>query len=95
MDRVAEFIERLRFAVPDAEVVFKNGSCFQLFLMIRAFRPDAIAWYDSIVGHVYTEVDGRFYDIDGPRRTLPDRSYVLATEPRIFKGAFRWKYRKP
>lgn len=93
-DSVLTFIEHLRYSVPDANVVFKYGSCFQLYLMIRAFKPDAIAWYDGVVGHVYTEVDGNFYDIDGIHKMIPKHSYVLAKEPRIFKQAFRWTYSK-
>jgi hypothetical protein len=89
-DPVAIFIAALRDYVPDADRRFTSGSCFGLFLLIRAFRPDVRAWY-APPGHVYTEVDGRFYDING-RVRLPEGSYLLTTERRILLGAFRWRF---
>jgi len=90
-DPVAIFVAELREYVPDAELRFTNGACFGLFRLIRAFRPDARPWYDSRIGHVYTEVDGRFYDIAG-RRRLPEGAMPLAEHKPRMARAWRWKF---
>lgn len=90
-DPVAVFLGELREYVPDADLRFTSGACFGLYLMIRAFRPDARPWYDPRAGHVYAEVEGRFYDIRGHVR-LPEGAVPLAGyKPRLAR-AWRWRF---
>jgi hypothetical protein len=90
-DPVAVFIGALREYVPDAPLRFTSGACFGLYRLIRAFHPDARAWYDPIAGHVYTEVDGRFYDIEG-RRPLPAAAVPLSEHKPRLARAWRWRF---
>jgi hypothetical protein len=90
-DPVAVFIGELREYVPDAPLRFTSGACFGLYRLIRAFRPDARPWYDPIAGHVYTEVDGRFYDIEG-RRPLPAVAVPLSEHKPRLARAWRWRF---
>lgn len=62
--------------------------------MIRAFRPDAIAMYSMIEGHVYTLVDGRFYDIRGRRNPPKDVLKINDCKPRLVLDAMRWRFGK-
>jgi len=65
-------IARLRDTHADFAYIYLNGCCYQLFLLLRDIWPQAKPWYDFKAGHVYTEIEGRFYDIRGKYRTLPE-----------------------
>ncbi len=45
--------------------VFVQGSCYQLFLILRSLFPQAKCLYDFKNAHVYTDIDGVIYDIRG------------------------------
>lgn len=53
------------------EYDFLHGLCWALFAHLRLFFPQAVAWYDPVVGHVYTEIDGVFYDVRGVMQKTP------------------------
>lgn len=84
------FLRRLRDSFPDSIHVYTRGSCFQLFLLLREIWPDSKPWYDGIEGHVYTEINGKFFDIKGEAEKK-DHWYRLEREPRIFVEAFSWR----
>ena len=63
--RLESFLARLREAHPDMETIFRRGSCYHLWLIVREALPDVECWYDSNEGHVYLKHEGRFYDIRG------------------------------
>lgn len=87
----AEFIETIRKSYVHAETVYTNGACYQFHLILKQVWPNAVPWYDSIVGHGLTEIEGRYYDITG-EVNLPLKSYPLAQEPRILEEAKTWKF---
>ena len=58
-------IAAIRQAVPDADHVFTQGRCYELWLIVRTVYPDAKPLYDPIVGHVYIKHEGAVYDITG------------------------------
>lgn len=62
------FLRLLRETHPDFEFMFLHGGCYHLFLILRALWPQAELWYVRNPGHVYTRIDGVFYDIRGRRR---------------------------
>lgn len=85
-------IDSLRNSVKASVKMFTDGKCFQLYLFLRNIYPHANAWYDPIVGHVYTEIDGTYYDIYGMHQYLPPKSYLLAENPKVNLEAFDWDY---
>lgn len=66
-NQVEKFLARLKDSHPDMEILYTTGGCFHLYLILRIFWPHAIPWYDYREGHVYTEIDGCYYDIRGKR----------------------------
>src|SRR5574340_268857 len=90
-DPITIFLNELREHVPDATLLFTSGGCYGLYLMIRAFYPTARPWYDPVAGHVYSEVNGTFYDIRG-RVRLPVGSVPLSTHKPKMARAWRWRF---
>lgn len=45
--------------------IFTQGGCYRLFEILNSIYPEAEPFYDEVLGHVYTRIDGRFYDIEG------------------------------
>lgn len=88
--RILRLISAIRGSFDDAIVVYTAGACYQFFLILRAFFPDAKPWYDGEAGHVLTRVGNRFYDITGEIKKT--HAYPLSNEPRIARSAHRWKY---
>ncbi len=66
--------------------ICRNGSCFQLYLLLKHLYPQAVAYEDS--NHVITEIDGCFYDIRGA--VLPDGHRRFDEDPRRFNEAYFW-----
>jgi hypothetical protein len=100
---VERFLATLRDSVPDAVNVFTTGNCFKLYLLLRTIYPQARPYYRIAAGHVYTEIDGDYYDIEGKvifyggvkwGWSKEQLTYML-DEPRIFKSAFRWQWSTP
>ena len=80
--------DAIRNSFKDAEFVYKNGSCYEFFKILRTIYPDAKPWTD--IDHVWTELNGKFYDIDGLRI---EGSEGLMDEACLFKKAHRWSSR--
>lgn len=83
----------MRKNIKNADVMFTQGKCYQLYLMLADLYPQAVAWYEPIQGHVFTEIDGKYYDINGEHESLPSSSYLFAEEDRAsLRNALEWDY---
>lgn len=85
------FIDAIRSSHPDIVALYTQGRCYDFFLIIRAIRPTAIAYYDHAEGHVYSLVGGRLYDIRGVSPRVPEKWRFL--EPLTYRGGHpphRW-----
>ena len=89
--KVLEFITTIRDSFEGSEVVYTQGACYHFYLILKCLFFDAVAWYDGIEGHVYTEIEGRFYDIRGEHKK--GNWYLLSSEPRIEREARGWMYK--
>lgn len=78
----------LRRSFKDAEFVYKNGACFELFLILRTIFPKAEPWWDG--GHVWTKIDGAFYDIDGRLAGATDHLKPMFGDRRLLWSACSW-----
>lgn len=83
-------LELLRETCDDIEYIFTNGGCYKLYEIIKLHHPLAKAWYDGVIGHIYTQVNERFYDIRGEHQFC-ESWYLLESEPDILKDAKSWK----
>ena len=58
------------------------GGCWALFEFLRGRYPEAVAWDDPVVGHIYTQIDGCYYDSKGVYVRLPACAYILNGDDR-------------
>ncbi len=86
-----QLINRLRESHPMMTRIFTNGSCYQLFLILKTVFPQAVCWYDPVIGHAYTEIDGRFYDITGRIYNLPQHAQPFCKENWPKHAPHRWQ----
>jgi hypothetical protein len=87
-----KIIEVIRNSFSNSVDVYTTGRCYQFHLILKSICPYAEPWYDGVVGHVYTKIGEKFYDINGE---LEDKYtintlYDLRTEPRILANAEEW-----
>jgi hypothetical protein len=85
-------IAAMRIGLNNASITFKSGKCFQLHRVLKCLYPDATCWYDAAVGHVYTEICGMYYDIDGAHEKLPPNSeqFNFSVAPMAYAKAHDW-----
>ena len=58
---ISEYLNRnKKMANKDMEDIFLNGSCLNLYLILRNIFPEAVPYYNS--DHIITKIDDRFYD---------------------------------
>ena len=56
-------ITAIRESHPDMVELYTKGQCYAFHRILKTMWPDALAWYAN--DHVYTEIDGLYYDIQG------------------------------
>jgi len=57
------FLERLRNSAPKITEIFKEGSCFNLYLILSTHYPQSTPYYNS--DHIITKINNHYYDIEG------------------------------
>lgn len=79
-ERVLTVIKVIRESFGGSIAVYTMGNCYQFYEILKAIFPEAEA-YES--GHVFTKIDGQFYDIRGKL----DRDLDLRpiTDPEMIK----------
>lgn len=71
--------------------MFTHGACYQLFLILRVLHPEAELFYQPNPGHVWTKINGAFYDIRGKRLRRPKGA--RKTTVKRLGQPHRWKKR--
>ena len=74
--QLVRMLDTLRTSHPDIEALYLYGQCYNLFRLIRVWRPDAEPWYDQMEGHIYTRVGAYWYDIRGVHYRLNSSASV-------------------
>lgn len=93
-NKVERLINAIRRSNPDSEYVYTRGLCFEFFLILRSMFPEANAYYSQEEGHVWTEIDGKFYDIYGMHFELPKDiekiDWTMTDKPSRWSGRFEF-----
>lgn len=74
--------------------MFTQGGCYQYHKMLKVVFPNAIAWYDPIEAHVYTEIDGRYFDIKGEHKFRENWFKMDDFKVDFTKEAENWRYER-
>ncbi len=61
--KVLSFIRTVRNSFIGADKVYKNGSCYQFYKILKTVFPEAKAYYN--VDHCITKISNKYYDITG------------------------------
>lgn len=89
--KLRALLDILRGAHPLIEHVFTLGACFELYRAVAVFIPEVQPYYDHNGGHVYLELGGLFYDINGVCRSVNKSKLVPMREDRkLMRGACKW-----
>ena len=92
---VERFLELLRGTHPSFRTIYTEGGCYQLYLILRSIWPQAELWYAFCPGHVWTRIDGVFFDINGGRVSVPPYCHPATVkdlrDPHRWIGRMLWK----
>lgn len=86
--KVVALITTIRNSHPDMEELYLFGQCYNFFLILRSQFPEAIPYYDTMEGHVYTKIGKYWYDIRGVHYRVSD--YCQELEHRRGDKPHRW-----
>lgn len=59
----SKLIKAIRESFGSSIAVYRFGNCYQFYEILKVIFPEAEAFYDG--NHVWTKIDGIFYDIKG------------------------------
>lgn len=77
-----QFLKELKYSYYLNAKIYTEGSCFRLYKIIKTIYPQANPYYSHIEGHWITEIDGKYYDINGEI----NKDFVEEKEYRIIKN---------
>lgn len=85
--QIMDLIAVLKHSHKSVEKIFTEGACYELYRMLKIIEPSAEPWFDG--NHVYTKINGVFYDIVGAHTFSPMglRGMRLMTEDDHAGGA--------
>lgn len=100
-ERLELLLKKIRESFAGAATVFKRGSCFQLYEIVKVVFPD-VRPYLYNEDHIYIDLHGSFFDINGEVNDSMDiemisrHGYYLDQEnylrPTNLEVAQSWKF---
>lgn len=63
--KIELLIKCIRESFVGAEDAYLKGSCYQLFKILKSVYPEANAWISDSPLHVISEINGKYFDING------------------------------
>lgn len=88
-NRILRMLAELRESADEIFTIFTSGSCFRLYLILKALFPEAVACYSHRDGHWITKINERYYDIGGeidPTFAIGNE-YKETTDPTCLESA--------
>lgn len=80
-EKVLSFITTVRASFGGSIAVYTCGNCYQFYEILKQVFPEAEPFSD-VSGHVYTKIDGQFYDIRGKFNSV----FLPITDPERIKS---------
>ena len=65
MNKIELFLKELRGSADRVYTIFTNGSCVQLYFILKVFYPKARLYWSGTDNHAVTKIKGSYYDIGG------------------------------
>jgi hypothetical protein len=97
-NQIERFLTELRSSSESINSIYLNGSCLNLYMILKVLYPTSEPYYDPIVGHIITRIDDRYYDITGRiydvSNYLPYNPESLGWTNKKFNKSFNDMYRK-
>ena len=97
--KIINFLIELKNSHPSMEKIYTNGSCMNLFCILKSLWPEAVAYYN--IGHIITKIDDKYYDINGQVFDVQKQAYAPFTSyypkkgtRRAFNQMYKLKYKK-
>ena len=93
---IVEFLKELKSSYHKNEMVYTEGSCFRLYSMLKAIYPKAKPFYSILEGHWITEIDDKFYDINGEINSdfAQQKEYREVTDKTTLSSAYIPTYKR-
>lgn len=71
-EEILDFIER-RFSI---DCHWLDGNCYYFAVILKERFPNAVIYYDVVLGHFCIKIDNNFYDWTGLIKMDKDSEYV-------------------
>ena len=78
-ERIISIIKAIRESFGGSVGIYTQGNCYQFYEILKTIFPEAEAYEGG--GHVWTKIDGKFYDIRG--KLEKDYDLIPVHESRI------------
>lgn len=62
---IESFISAIRCSDKYIEMIYLNGACYQLHLLLKKFFPECQPYISKEKDHIISKYDGKYYDITG------------------------------
>ena len=93
---ITDFLKELKHSYHKNEIIYTQGSCFRLYSILKTIFLQATPHYSQIDGHWVTEIDGRFYDINGEVNPgyIADKKYEKEENTTVLTSAYIPTYKR-
>lgn len=93
---ILNFLKELKNSYHKNEMIYTEGSCFRLYSILKTIFVQAKPLYSQKDGHWITEIDGKFYDINGEifLEYIIEQEYRVITDKTILSSAYIPTYKR-
>lgn len=94
--KITEFLKELKHSYHKNEIIYTQGSCFRLYSILKTIFPEAVPYYSILEGHWITEIDGKYYDINGEINSeyIADKKFEKVEDSTILSSAYIPTYKR-
>lgn len=93
---IINFLHELKTSYHKNEIIYTEGSCFRLYSILKTVFNQANPYYSHLDGHWITEIDGKFYDINGEicLDYVSAKKYKLQNNKTVLNSAYIPTYKR-